>query len=93
MTHENGNGASVINWILSSSNLYDYVTETVVTDLSNCELLIFAGCKTGDGERNLPHAAMKSGATYAIGFKSSVDCNDTNEWTVKFFEYFNTLIR
>ncbi|MCD7944691.1 MAG: hypothetical protein LUH43_07410, partial [Clostridia bacterium] len=59
-------------------------------DLSNMKLLLFVGCSTGYGGtdgKNLPVAAVESGAATAIGFEGTIICYYATEWTKDFFEY------
>ena len=58
-------------------------------DLSNCEVILFIGCGTGYGNRSLPRAVVKAGATYGIGFQETIWCDSANIWTEYFFKYYN----
>ena len=72
---------------LHSSDIYDFVSNEAIIDLSDCELMIFVGCYTGKIQgKSLPDAAVAAGAKIAIGFKESIDCKPANDWTRVFFE-------
>ena len=72
---------------LGAFDIYNFDNRTPVVNLSNCDLALFVGCKTGKSDfYSLPHAAVLSGATYAIGFKDSIGFSNANSWTEKFFE-------
>ena len=60
-------------------------------DLSDCDLAIFVGCETGTSSvKSLPHAAVKAGAQVAIGFEESINCDEANDWTDYFFQYYRS---
>ena len=74
---------------LSSKDIFDDGSPKV--DLSSLELAIFAGCHTGenaDTHKNLPDAAVRAGAQYAIGFTGEIYTDETNLWIKHFFYYY-----
>jgi hypothetical protein len=72
-----------------SSDIYNFSTNTALIDLSSNDLMLFVGCYTGkDASRSLPHAAVAAGAKKAIGFKETIYCDDANDWTEYFFDYY-----
>ena len=71
--------------ILYSFDIYDFDSQLVLKDLSNCELVVFVGCYTGKNERSLPYAAVEAGAECAIGFTDVIGWPAANEWTETFF--------
>ena len=84
-------GESSDDYFLYSDQLYDFDTETVITDLSGMEIALFVGCYTGrKGEtgRNLPVAAVCAGASHAVGFEKSIECEAANYFTKWFFDYY-----
>ncbi len=57
--------------------------------LSNCKLVLYGACNTGQGgvgANNLVNATHAKGATTVIGFKSIIYCNEMNMWAIAFFE-------
>ena len=57
---------------------------------SQMDLVLFIGCETaydGNGGRNLPTVFASNGATVAVGFSESIDCNDANKWTKDFYSH------
>lgn len=85
LAHSNGVATA---WI-HSNDIYDFVTDTVVVDLSNCDLMLFVACETGTSDsRSLPHAAVKAGADCAIGFGTEIGCDSANNWLKLFFKYY-----
>ena len=74
---------------LHSSDIYDFTTDTVVTNLQNCDIALFVGCSTADNSDHcLPQAAVNAGATYSIGFTESIYCAPANIWTYGYFYYY-----
>lgn len=83
----NGNPAPAI----STVNLYNYNTNTVLCNLSNTELAIFVACQTAysdNGVISICQAAVDAGADCAIGFTDDVNCLIAGTWLEKFFEYY-----
>ena len=75
---------------LSSTHIYNFSTNRVVVDLSNCDLMLFVACYTAaHSTQSLPLAAVAAGANTAIGFKESIGCTTANTWTQRFFDYYN----
>lgn len=74
---------------LGSSEIYNFSTSTPVVDLSNCELILFVACYTGNhNTQSLPHAAVKAGAKCSVGFEKELWCTTANDWINYFFEYY-----
>lgn len=75
----------------SDMNSSDRAIDTYsASALSEVELVIFSGCKTGiTSERygNLVDAVIAKGAKCAIGWTESTYTSDSNRWVGKFFEY------
>ena len=81
--------ADGIQSYLRSEDIYNFSTNTPVIDLSDCDLALFVACHTGaNGDINLPNAAVKAGAKAAVGFKETIGCGAANEWTERFFHYY-----
>ena len=72
---------------VSSSNIYDFDTGRVVTPLNNCDLVLFVACNTAATDKPLHKAAVRAGATHAVGFTQEINCNEASEWLENFFEY------
>ena len=72
---------------LTTSDIYDYNTNTPVLNLTNCDLMLFVACKTAAHQtRSLPDAAVDAGAQAAIGFEENIGCSTANEWVKHFFD-------
>lgn len=55
---------------------------------SECSLVLFGACKTGLGRDyrvNLVNQTQSRGVTTVIGFETSVNCHEMNEWAKAFF--------
>jgi hypothetical protein len=75
---------------LTSWDIYYFLGDKPIIDLSNCDLMLFVGCYTAALEGgSLPDAAVAAGASCAIGFEESIYCDSANKWTEKFFEYYS----
>lgn len=75
---------------LDTSDIYDFSTRTVITDMSNCDLAIFAACYTAaHPTQSLIDAAYKAGAKVAAGFEQGITCLNTIDWFESFFAYYN----
>ncbi len=77
---------------MSSVDIYNFDTNTVLKNLNGVYLAVYSGCHTayggtGSSARNLVTASVKAGADYAIGFADSIDCDAGSEWLEVFFEY------
>ena len=73
---------------LSYVDIYDDGNEEAKKDLSNCELMLFAGCKTADSEKSICYAAVLAGAKCSVGFEASIQCEDANIFTKFFFDFY-----
>ena len=74
---------------IGSWNIYFYLIDEAMIDLSNCDLMLLVGCNTAAVEgTSLPDAAADAGATYAIGFENEIYCGSANDWTKRFFDYY-----
>ncbi len=86
----NGNANGTCLFLNQSSSVVYSSNRSIRTlELSNLKLAVFVGCKTGAGGRNgnnLPAVAVEQGAMTAIGFEEDIPCNQSNMWTVAFFE-------
>lgn len=72
-----------------ASDIYNFTNDTPVINLSHCDLMIFAACKSGDmGNRSLPYAAVSAGAAHAIGFSGSIICSEANTWLKYFMQFY-----
>ena len=74
------------------SNPVKYISNATMDtlNLSNLQLAMFVGCKTGYGgsdELNLVSEAVWQGATAALGFTDDIGCNDANQWVTNLFSY------
>ena len=87
---ENGTFLSLGVSMLSSNDIFNFDTSEAIIDLTGCDLMLFIACRTGNhATQSLPHAAVRAGATCAIGFRETINCSIANEWTQKFFEYYS----
>ena len=76
--------------ILHSWDLFNYNSNTGI-NLSNAELVVFAGCRTAEHEtQSLPKAATDAGATCAIGFHGTPPCSKLSTWTGNFAQRYTT---
>ena len=86
------NGTKLIlggNQELRAEDIYDFETSTPLIDLSNCDVALFIGCETANHDsQSLLYAAILAGADYAVGFTTTIYCDDANEWTEAFFSYY-----
>ena len=69
------------NGVFFASNSF----HTFNKDYTNLKLVMFIGCRTADGNSNLPSVAVDNGAQTAVGFTESIACPDANQWTIAFF--------
>lgn len=57
--------------------------------LSNCKLVLYGACSTGEGREganNLVNKTYAKGVTSVIGFDKSVICEEVNMWSTAFFD-------
>ena len=57
--------------------------------LSNCKLVVYGACMTGnggDGAANLVNKTVDKGAVTVIGFETDVQCAEVNDWATAFFD-------
>lgn len=78
---------------LSSVDIYDYDSNTVLTNLSNVYMVLYVGCYTAyrgtdSGARNLVVASYDAGARFVTGFEASISCDGANKWVESFFKYY-----
>ncbi len=73
---------------MTSSNTGISYAGVLDIDMSNTELINFAGCSTGSGTTNLASNARKQGATAAIGYTNSINTRNTDgpQWLQKFHD-------
>ena len=93
--HINSSGIAIDSYLLltkssSSTKNYFYASD-MPSDLSNMKLAMFVGCETAKslqlmGARNLPSAAVYSGAETAVGFTANIPCDIANAWIIDFFD-------
>ena len=77
---------------LETFDIYDYGEGEALVDFSNCEIVLFIGCRTAysnNGVISLCQAAVDAGADFAIGFTESIGCGTANSWVKWFFYYYN----
>lgn len=98
----NGHGSWKVITIYDNGQLYlrntdIYTSSSDHIDLSNMDIVIFAGCSTaaspppGTTGYNMPESAWLSGAKVAIGWAENQKGNRMNEWIDTFFEYMNSI--
>ncbi len=76
--------------VLSTNSLrIAHINYLEANALSKCNLVLYGACWTGLGKKNadnLVNATHAKGVTTVIGFETSVDCAEMNEWAKAFFE-------
>ena len=74
--------------VFSSSDVKDNM------DLSHLQLVVFLACECGAGgknnENNIVSKVHKQGARTVVGFEGIIDCQDSNDWIIDFFEMLAT---
>ena len=73
----------------TSGAAYTYISDTDI--FTTIDLALFVGCKTaanGVDQSNFAKRIFEQGARVSLGFKETIDCEPSNNWTEMFYECF-----
>lgn len=74
--------------ISSASDIYDFSSNTPISDFSNADLMVYVGCNTGIGTKSMVHASVAAGAACAVGFTSIIEPPYCLTWLETFFQFY-----